>query len=207
MSDKKKTTTRDIAKACFVSQSAVSMILSGRTDMHFSRETIALVQETAAKMGYVYKPRNRRVKTDMKSTIMIMCPSLSTQYYTTLIQAITQAAQEKGLYVLIAYTDRLEEREMYYLHMAEDNAYYGIIYTFAPKAVAFLNRLYRKLPIVMINDYNPELKLELLELDSKKSGHLLARHLLHLGHRHIAYVTTPLNPAEVPRLRRLQGIK
>ena len=207
MSDKKKTTTRDIAKACFVSQSAVSMILSGRTDMHFSRETIALVQETAAKMGYVYKPRNRRVKTDMKSTIMIMCPSLSTQYYTTLIQAITQAAQEKGLYVLIAYTDRLEEREMYYLHMAEDNAYYGIIYTFAPKAVAFLNRLYQKLPIVMINDYNPELKLELLELDSKKSGHLLARHLLHLGHRHIAYVTTPLNPAEVPRLRRLQGIK
>lgn len=35
MPDKKKPTTRDIAKACFVSQSAVSMILSGRTDMHF----------------------------------------------------------------------------------------------------------------------------------------------------------------------------
>src|SRR5699024_12477059 len=91
MSDKKKTTTRDIAKACFVSQSAVSMILSGRTDMHLYREAIALVQETAAKMGYVYKPRNRRVKTDMKSTLMIICPSLSTQYYSTLIQAITPA--------------------------------------------------------------------------------------------------------------------
>lgn len=207
MPDKKKTTTRDIAKACFVSQSAVSMILSGRTDMHFSKETITLVQETAAKMGYVYKPKKRRDKTDMHSTIMVMCPSLSTQYYTTLIQAITQAAQSIGLYVLVAYTNRLEDRESYYLHMAEDNEYYGIIYTFAPKAVSFLNRLYRKIPIVMINDYNPELKLELLELDSKKSGHLLARHLLELGHREIAYVTTPLTPAEVPRLRRLQGIK
>ncbi len=207
MPDKKKPTTRDIAKACFVSQSAVSMILSGRTDMHFSKETIALVQETAAKMGYVYKPRKQRTKTDMKSTIIVMCPSLSTQYYTTLIQAITQAAQKIGLYVLVAYTNRLEDRETYYLHMAEDNEYYGIIYTFAPKAVAFLNRLYRRIPVVMINDYNPELKLELLELDSKKSGHLLARHLLALGHREIAYVTTPLTPAEVPRLRRLQGIK
>lgn len=207
MPDKKKTTTRDIAKACFVSQSAVSMILSGRTDMHFSKETITLVQETAAKMGYVYKPKKRRDKTDMHSTIMVMCPSLSTQYYTTLIQAITQAAQSIGLYVLVAYTNRLEDRESYYLHMAEDNEYYGIIYTFAPKAVSFLNRLYRKIPIVMINDYNPELKLELLELDSKKSGHLLARHLLELGHQEIAYVTTPLTPAEVPRLRRLQGIK
>lgn len=207
MPDKKKPTTRDIAKACFVSQSAVSMILSGRSDMHFSKETISLVHETAAKMGYVYKPKKRREKTDMKSTIMVMCPSLSTQYYTTLIQAITQAAQEKGLYVLVAYTNRLEDRESYYLHMIEDNAYYGVIYTFAPKAVALLNRLYRRIPIVMINDYNPELKLELLELDSKKSGHLLAKHLLELGHREIAYVTTPLTPAEVPRLRRLQGIK
>lgn len=207
MPDKKKPTTRDIAKACFVSQSAVSMILSGRTDMHFSKETVELVQRTATEMGYVYKPRNRRAKTDMKSTIMIMCPSLSTQYYTTLIQAITQAAQSMGLYVLIAYTNRLEEQETYYLHMAEDNEYYGIIYTFAPKAVSFLSRLHRKIPVVMINDYNPELKLELLELDSKKSGHLLARHLLELGHRNIAYVTTPLNPAEVPRLRRLQGIR
>ena len=74
MPDKKKPTTRDIAKACFVSQSAVSMILSGRTDMHFSKETVELVQRTATEMGYVYKPRNRRAKTDMKSTIMIMCP-------------------------------------------------------------------------------------------------------------------------------------
>ena len=207
MADKKKPTTRDIARACYVSQSAVSMILSGRTDMHFSKETIQLVQDTAAKMGYVYKPRNRRMKTDIKAAIMIMCPSLSTQYYTTLIQAITQAAQKNGLYVLVACTNRTEERESYYLHMAEDNAFYGIIYTFAPKAVSLLNRLYKKLPIVMINDYNPNLKLELLELDSRKSGQLLARHLLELGHRHIAYVTTPLNPAEVPRLRRLEGIR
>lgn len=207
MSEKKKVTTRDIAKACYVSQSAVSMILSGRTDMHFSQETITLVQKTAAEMGYVYKPKNRRAKADMRSTIMIMCPSLSTQYYTTLIQAITQAAQDRGLYVLVAYTNRLTERETYYLHMAEDNGYYGIIYTFAPKAVTLLNRMYKQIPIVMINDHNPELKLELLELDSRKSGQLLARHLLDLGHRDIAYVTTPLNPAEVPRLRRLQGIK
>lgn len=207
MDEKKKVTTRDIAKACFVSQSAVSMILSGRTDMHFSAETIKLVQDTAQKMGYVYRPRTKRTKTGMTSTIMIMCPSLSTQYYTTLIQAITLAAEEQGLYVLTAYTNRIEDREKYYLHMAEDNSYYGIIYTYAPKAVSFLNRLYRQIPIVMISDYNPELKLELLELDSKKSGHLLARHLLALGHQEIAYVTTPLTPTELPRLRRLQGIQ
>ena len=50
MNRKKRTTTRDIAKACFVSQSAVSMILSGRKDIHFAPETIERVKRTAKEM-------------------------------------------------------------------------------------------------------------------------------------------------------------
>ncbi|MCI8484699.1 MAG: LacI family transcriptional regulator [Lachnospiraceae bacterium] len=207
MSDKKKTTTRDIAKACFVSQSAVSMILSGRTDVHFSQETIQLVKQTADAMGYVYKPRKKRSIVNSDHTIMVFCPSLATQYYTTLIQSITAAAEEKGLYVLTTCTDRKKEQEEYYLHMAVDCGYFGIIYTYAPRAISLLNKIYKEIPMVLINDYNPELKLELLELDSMKSGQLIARHLRDLGHKHIAYITTPLNEVEIPRLRRLEGIK
>ena len=80
MNRKKRTTTRDIAKACFVSQSAVSMILSGRKDIHFAPETIERVKRTAKEMGYEYKARAKRKKTGTNDTIMIMCPSLATQY-------------------------------------------------------------------------------------------------------------------------------
>ena len=137
MSDKKKTTTRDIAKACFVSQSAVSMILSGRTDMHFSRETIALVQETAAKMGYVYKPQKPTCETGYEVHHHDHVPvSLH-----AVLHHADPGHHAGGTGKRSVCADRLhrpaEEREMYYLHMAEDNAYYGIIYTFAPKAVAF----------------------------------------------------------------------
>ena len=77
MNEKKRTTTRDIAKACFVSQSAVSMILSGRKDIHFAPETIERVKRTAKEMGYEYKARAKRKKTGTNDTIMIMCPSLA----------------------------------------------------------------------------------------------------------------------------------
>lgn len=207
MSEKKRTTTRDIAKACFVSQSAVSMILSGREDIHFAPETIERVKRTAKEMGYEYKARAKRKKTGTNDTIMIMCPSLATQYYTTLIQFITQEAQEHGLCTLTAYTNRSKEREEYYLNMAADTGFYGIIYTYAPRAVTSLNHLYGKLPLVLINDHNPDLKIELLELDSKKSGRLIAAHLLELGHRDIGYMTTPLSSIEVPRRRRLEGMQ
>lgn len=207
MNEKKRTTTRDIAKACFVSQSAVSMILSGREDIHFAPETIERVKRTAKEMGYEYKARAKRKKTGTNDTIMIMCPSLATQYYTTLIQFITQKAQEHGLCTLTAYTDRSKEREEYYLNMAADTGFYGVIYTYAPRAVTSLNHLHGKLPLVLINDHNPDLKIELLELDSKKSGRLIAAHLLELGHRHIGYMTTPLSSIEVPRRRRLEGMQ
>lgn len=207
MEKKKRTTTRDIAKACFVSQSAVSMILSGREDIHFAPETIERVKRTAKEMGYEYKARAKKKKTGTNDTIMIMCPSLATQYYTTLIQFITQEAQEHGLCTLTAYTNRSKEREEYYLNMAADTGFYGIIYTYAPRAVTSLNHLYGKLPLVLINDHNPDLKIELLELDSKKSGRLIAAHLLELGHRDIGYMTTPLSSIEVPRRRRLEGMQ
>ena len=207
MNGKKRTTTRDIAKACFVSQSAVSMILSGREDIHFAPETIERVKRTAKEMGYEYRGRAKKKKTGTNDTIMIMCPSLATQYYTTLIQFITQEAQEHGLYTLIAYTNRSKEREEYYLNMASDTGFYGIIYTYEPRAVSSLNHLYEKLPLVLINDHNPDLKMELLELDSKKSGRLIAAHLLELGHRDIGYMTTPLSSIEVPRRRRLEGMQ
>lgn len=204
---KKRVTTRDIARECGVSQTTVSMILSGRGNVSFSEDTVELVRGTAVRLGYVYRPKQGKKEVRLKKTIMILCPSLATQYYTTLIQSITEYAQGEGIYTLTAYTTRSAEAEEYYLRMAADQEFFGIIYTYPPKAKKVLNEVSGRIPVVMISDYNPELKAGFLELDSWKSGVLVARHLLELGHRRVAYITTPLSDTELPRLRRLQGIQ
>ena len=182
MNGKKRTTTRDIAKACFVSQSAVSMILSGREDIHFAPETIERVKRTAKEMGYEYRGRAKKKKTGTNDTIMIMCPSLATQYYTTLIQFITQEAQEHGLYTLIAYTNRSKEREEYYLNMASDTGFYGIIYTYAPRAVSSLNHLYEITDIELKEKIAFEKrKKECIEKFGNVNGELIALHKLKIG--------------------------
>ncbi|MFR8999953.1 MAG: hypothetical protein ACLVIY_05605 [Anaerobutyricum soehngenii] len=63
------------------------------------------VKRTAKEMGYEYRGRAKKKKTGTNDTIMIMCPSLATQYYTTLIQFITQEAT--GTWVV--YADSLYE--------------------------------------------------------------------------------------------------
>ena len=53
----KRPTTTDIARLAGVSQSTVSMILSGRPSVSFSPETIQRVCSAAEQLGY--RPRKR----------------------------------------------------------------------------------------------------------------------------------------------------
>ena len=207
MTGKSKVTTRQIAKECGVSQSAVSMILSGREDIHFKKETIDKVLETAAAMGYVYKKRVKKPESPLKKTILIMCPSLSTEYYTTLVRSITKSAVAKGLHTMTTYTMRDKKTEETFLKTVAGSGFYGVIYTYAPQAVDMINRLRKNVHFVLVNDFNENLRIPLIELDSKKSGRMIGDHLISLGHRNIAYMTTPLDPLELPRIRRLEGLK
>lgn len=207
MARKAKVTTRQIAAACGISQSTVSLILSGREDTRFKQETIDKVIKTASDMGYVYKKREKKAVSSLKKTVLIMCPSLSTEYYTTLVRSITKSAFTRGLYTMTTYTMRDRKTEETFLKTALDSGFYGVIYTYAPQAVDMINQLREKMHFVLINDFNESLRVPLIELDSKKSGRMIGEHLISLGHRHIAYMTTPLDPLELPRRRRLEGLK
>ncbi len=207
MPKKNKATTRDIARECKLSQSTVSMVLSGREDIHFKEETVRKVLATADKMGYVYKKRPKKPENPLHKTVLIMCPSLSTEYYTTLVRTITKSAKKKGLHTMTTYTMRDLKTEEDFLNTALHSQFYGIIYTYAPQAIDKINQLHRKIPFVLINDYNEKLRIPLIELDSKRSGIMIGDHLVSLGHRHIAYMTTPLDSLELPRIRRLDGLK
>ena len=43
------------------------------------------------------------------------------------------------------------------------------------------------------------------ELNNAKPGRLMARHLLELGHRHVAFVSPPLTSKQGQRLKRVEG--
>ena len=207
MPKKAKITTRDIAARCGISQTTVSMILSEKEGVRFSKETVETVKSTAEKMGYKYKRRGVRETNLAQNTIMILVPSLSSQYYTTIISAVTEYATKKNLDISVGITLREKKREEYYLRLCIQSDFFGVICTYPPKAVDAINAYYKKHPFVLMSDYNPELKVGLVELDSYKSGEIVGEHLLQLGHKKLAYVTTPLNPNEYPRLRRLEGMK
>ena len=60
MGKRNKVTTRDIAEYTGLSQSTVSMVLSGRPNVSFTPETVQRVKDAARKLGYKKQEKARR---------------------------------------------------------------------------------------------------------------------------------------------------
>src|SRR5690606_15937241 len=99
------------------------------------------------------------------------------------------------------------ELEREYLEMVRQMKMAGVIFTYPPQSYRLLNEVAGEVPIVLISDPNEQLRVNTIELHSEKPGMMVAEHLISLGHRRIAFLTTPLNEKEIPRVKRLEGIK
>ena len=208
MGKRNKVTTRDVAEYAGVSQSTVSMILSGKKNVSFMPETESNVWEAARKLGYK-KPVKKALamENSLSNTILILAPLLTNSYYTTIIHSIVEQAQSQGYDVLTEVTFRDPERESQILSLPKISRLAGIIILYPIRKISEANAIAKNLPVVMVGEKPDNIRFDSVELDSKKPGFLMADHLLSLGHRQIAFICSPIGKHEISRLRRLEGIR
>ncbi len=201
-------TTSDIAKLAGVSQSAVSIILNHSEDAHFSPDTVRKVLNAAEELGYKKRPRAARSALAVpKDTLLILCPVLSNSYYASLVQSVEQEASAKGYFTISCNTYRDIRRERAILSRLAGSGLCGIVFTFVPQSCELVEEINRTIPVVVIGDRNTSISVDTVEMDSVRSGTLVAEHLIKLGHRNIAFVSTTLNEQNAVRLNRLEGIR
>lgn len=204
---KKKVTSTDIAKAAGVSQSTVSMVLNKKYNVSFSKDTIAKVEQAAKELGYVPQKRRIRKKSKKERLIVVFCSNLTNPYYVMLLQGIESRAKEQGFGLFVCNTQRDLKMEERYLKMMWDIKPLGIIYTCNPSYcfMGLVEELAGHIPVAVINNQNEKLSVDAVELDNSKLGRLMARHLLELGHRKVAYVAPPLTTRQKQRSKRVEG--
>ena len=204
---KKKVTSTDIARAAGVSQSAVSMILNQKYNVSFSKETVEKVERAAKEMNY--QPPKRKIKKENRreKLLVVFCSNLTNPYYVMLLQGIESRAKEAGYGLFICNTQRDLKMEERYLRMMPEISPLGIIYTCNPSRCYMdtIEKLSEKIPIVIVNNQNEQLNVDAVELDNSKLGRLMARHLLELGHRDVAYIAPPLTIRQKQRSKRVEG--
>ena len=204
---KKKITSSQVAERAGVSQATVSMILNRRNNVSFSAETVERVEQAARELGYELPGRRKTGDNKKEKLIVVFCPTLTSPYYVLLLQGIEAVANEKGYGVFICNTQRDAVLEEKYLRMIRTIQPQGIIYTCNPHPdfQKKVEEMAREVPLVIISNKEKTTTVDAINQDNTMVGRLMARHLLDLGHRDVAFITPPLTRRQWQRSRRIDG--
>lgn len=200
----KKPTIKDIATIAGVSPACVSMILGGKNLQRFSEQTIQHVYQATRELGYL--PKKQRGKST-KDIILIVCPSLMNPYYTTLIQSMEQEARVRGFLTLVfnTYWNKNAEREI--LELASRPLIAGVIFAMIPQQPHLAEEVSKLVPMVTVGDKTYSINIDTVDVNNYSAGRMVAAHLIELGHKHIAYVSTTLSSEHSARVNRCNGLK
>ena len=204
---KKKATSSDVAKKAGVSQATVSMVLNKKYNVSFSRETVEKVEMAARELGYQLPGRRNKKESKKDRLIVVFCPTITNPYYVLLLQGIETVADKQGYGVFICNTQRDPRLEEKYLRMMQTLQPQGIIYSCNPNPDFQLQveEMAQTIPLVIISNKEKTTTVDAINQDNTVVGRLMARHLLDLGHRDVAFITPPLTKRQWQRTKRVNG--
>ena len=202
----KKPTSSDVAKLAGVSQTAVSLILNENEKISFSQETKERVFEAARQLGYTLPARKKKEKTNAR-VILVFTPTLANAYYTELVTYVEEYVGPMGYYVQVCNTFRNPELEQYFLETQVTSQVVGIIYSFLPSFPKTVDQIMQDIPVAVIGEKQEGMNICSVGLNNLNAGAMMAEHLYQLGHRRIAFLTTPLDRFTLARSQRMEGIR
>lgn len=204
---KEKATSSDVAKKAGVSQATVSMVLNKKYNVSFSRETVEKVEMAARELGYQLPGRRNKKESKKDRLIVVFCPTITNPYYVLLLQGIETVADKQGYGVFICNTQRDPRLEEKYLRMMQTLQPQGIIYSCNPNPDFQLQveEMAQTIPLVIISNKEKTTTVDAINQDNTVVGRLMARHLLDLGHRDVAFITPPLTKRQWQRTKRVNG--
>lgn len=202
----KRVTSSDVAKLAGVSQSSVSLILNNKSNVSFSQETINKVIKVAKQLNYKPELISKTNKEKKSNLIALLVPTVANPYYPLLTQTIQENANMNGYNIILCNTYRNKDIEKYYLEQFSNNYVDGLIYCFSPSFPELIQDIAQKLPVAIIGEKDDSLKIDTIGLNSHKAGMLIADYLVSLGHKNIAFISTPIDNTTLSRKKRLDGI-
>ncbi|MDR6867425.1 LacI family transcriptional regulator [Microbacterium resistens] len=195
---------RDVAEAAGVSVGTVSNVLNRPEKV--SPETVALVQATIARLGFVRNDAARQLRAGRSRTIGLVVLDIGNPFFADVARGAEECAEGHGLSVLIANSDDGREREARHLDLFEEQRVAGVLVTPVGESSPRLERMQeRGTPVVLVDRESRDGRFASVSVDDVEGGRIAMRHLLSLGRRRVAFVGGPLSLRQVSdRLRGAQ---
>ena len=182
-------TVMDVAREAGVSVSTVSRIVNGTARVADDKR---LAVETAiARLDYRPNLHARSLKMGTSMTIGILTQRIESPVFNRVMLGIEEGLKDSGYAPIIVsgHWNQVEETERVRLLMARRID--GLVILNGGLTDAQIVEFSRRQPVVATGRRLQGHNLNAVRLDNVHGGYLATRHLLSLGHRHIAHIAGP----------------
>lgn len=177
-----RVTSIDVARAAGVSQSTVSLVLSGKGEGRVAAATAESVRAAADALGYQPNVAARTLKSGSSNTVGLVVPDITNPVFGLVLRGAQQAAREAGYTVVLVDVSRGDgEEEIRALRAAFVDGLLIFALTPPPSALG------PGAPPLVLMDM-PGGEVPSVTLDLKGGVQAAMEHLLALGHRRIAHL-------------------
>lgn len=192
-------TQKDIARVAGVSPSTVAAVLNGTTHTRMSEETRARVEAAIAALGYIPNTAARALRRQQAGTIAVVVENLENPVYQELFHGIYEAAEERGLAVVLGDTMWMRSGSHFLARLLGQGLVDAIVLRHGglmDEEVLDVLRS-RPTPVVLV-EYQSDDHHPWISADELAAGRAATDHLIEAGHTEVAFVggfdTQPLNP-------------
>jgi LacI family transcriptional regulator len=198
---KKKAGMADIAAAAGVSSATVSRVLNNPEMVR--PELRERVQQALRTLGYVPHGAARALASKRTRSVGAIVPTLGTSIFARGVEALQNRLGEAGYRLLVANSQYDPEKELWETRALLERGIDGLVLV-GNERLSGARTLLRQYEIPVVVTYVNETAdgVPAIGLDNYQGGYDLARHLIDLGHRHFAIITSPLSNNDRIRARR-----
>jgi len=182
-------TIADVAKRAGVAPSTVSRVLN--SSGYFSQETRQRVLAAVEALSYVPNVHAERLRTGASKTIAFVMVDLTNPFWAEVARGAEDAVRQKGYELVLRNTAGDPERELAAIRGFQRRQVDGAIFPWLREGWDELKALEEKGVSIVVLGRAPEGHgFDVFTIDNVRGGYIATEHLLQLGHKRIAFIST-----------------
>src|SRR5579884_605114 len=183
-------TSFDVARRVGVSQSTVSLVLSGKASGRVSQRTQEAVLRAAQELGYQPSMAGRTLRLGRTHVAALIIPDVSNPVFAAVLLGAEQAARQHDYTVVQVSTGNDPDWQLRIIHALATRSIDGFI-LFSLDLLESTHLELLRGNVVIVDAYSPEFPSLLLDIEYGATAAL--QHLLELGHRKIAHLAAHID--------------
>ncbi|ASP48856.1 LacI family DNA-binding transcriptional regulator [Cognaticolwellia beringensis] len=192
-------TIKDVARIAGVSIATVSRVVNNGPKVGSkTREKVSLVMK---ELGYTPNANARALVTQKSTTIGVVVPELTDPFFASLASGVDKIARVNNMQLLLSTAQQSAESERAAINLLIERRCQAIVLHSKKLPDAELIALCEKMPgLILIDRLIENIKDKCVWLDNEEGGKIAARHLMSLGHKEVACISSKYQ-IEDPTLR------